>query len=745
MKSSALIKNIKIIYGCVVLAASILTVISYVKFKNDKDLILERYIATEDNELKQMALDIKDYYENIYVNMRAISFLPSVKNIDRHAVTLSSDARASIQQIYNNIKEKSLVSELYIVPATLDPDKIDPVTKDAETPIVMFDEYLLPGQEHSTGDSSSNEEVEIYEYRQFKTLMEYIKEKFPNDNSFKDAHVPMFSREEVITCDNEEFDRTLKDEDRKGIIFSVPFYDDNGVFKGTVSTIIRTNQIRSLIREDNVALLNKTFNYKVYSKYPGEAFKSKDYVDNLQENPELYYSRVLELPSHDPEAKWYFWYGEPNSKFEKSVDLKAAKMFFIGSLIFNYLLAYIAFIFFRNNKRNQEAQIAYALELEATVQKKKEEVEAYFQDVKNNNAKLEQERIDRDNAEISSREEVQKAVEKTIEGDFSQEISLSGKQGFPLAIAEGINKIAAGIRSTLNEIINATQSLSNGDLNCEILTKYNGMYDEIKSAMNNTISHLRETIEKISSSSKNINMSAQEIALGSQDLASRTERQAHEIAKAVIAINQVNNSSQISSNKALDANTISLTVKQKAQQSGEEVHKLTSAMHDIESSSGKIKDIIAVIDEIAFQTNLLALNAAVEAARAGEAGKGFSVVASEVRALAGRSASASKEIKDLIDASAAQVKKGVELVDVSRQVITEVVEGIDSVSSLVEEISGSSKDQSAAISEINASMNDLESGNQQNAALVEQSTAAIESLKNQIEEIDNEIKFFKVG
>jgi methyl-accepting chemotaxis protein len=196
---------------------------------------------------------------------------------------------------------------------------------------------------------------------------------------------------------------------------------------------------------------------------------------------------------------------------------------------------------------------------------------------------------------------------------------------------------------------------------------------------------------------------------------------------------------------AQSANQVAAGAKQSAERGGEVVSNAVRAMNDINIASGKIAEIISVIDEIAFQTNLLALNASVEAARAGEQGRGFAVVATEVRNLAGRSATAAKEIKELIEDTVNKVKIGSELVNQSGGTLDEIVSGVKKVDAIVSEITSASSEQSAGIERINSVMASLDELTQQNAALAEQTSAAAASLSDKIRGMDGLMSFFTVG
>jgi len=268
---------------------------------------------------------------------------------------------------------------------------------------------------------------------------------------------------------------------------------------------------------------------------------------------------------------------------------------------------------------------------------------------------------------------------------------------------------------------------------------------EMAKALNRNVSKIRETVIHIKETASSVNSAASEIASGSSDLSMRTEQQASSLEETAASMEELTDTVKKNSLSAADANDLSMNASGIADAGGKVVAEAVSAMGNIERSSKKISDIISVIDEIAFQTNLLALNAAVEAARAGDAGKGFAVVATEVRALAGRSASASKEIKALITESAGQVKMGAELVNNAGDTLKVIVDSIKKVAVIVSEISSASQQQAAGIDEINSSVMQMDEMTQQNAALVEENTAAAQSMLEQAKALEALVSFFKVN
>jgi len=297
----------------------------------------------------------------------------------------------------------------------------------------------------------------------------------------------------------------------------------------------------------------------------------------------------------------------------------------------------------------------------------------------------------------------------------------------------------------VSELANGLKRLAGGDLTAGIEAEFRGAYARIRDDFNSAAGNLRSAMGAVLQTTGAIRSGADEISTASDDLSRRTEQQAANLEETAAALDEITATVTRSAEGAKEASQVASDARAEAERSGEVVREAVGAIHDIQQSSAKISNIIGVIDEIAFQTNLLALNAGVEAARAGEAGKGFAVVASEVRALAQRSAEAAKEIKALISASGAQVDRGVKLVTDTGQALTAIVERVASIDGLVSEIARSAQEQSTGLGQVNTAVNQMDQVTQQNAAMVEEATAAAASLKREALELGQLVARFEVG
>ena len=301
------------------------------------------------------------------------------------------------------------------------------------------------------------------------------------------------------------------------------------------------------------------------------------------------------------------------------------------------------------------------------------------------------------------------------------------------------------IVANLNSGVVAAARVAEGRLDVQATSTDKDEVGDLLRALGSMVDKLRASIQTVQHATESIGTASAEIAIGNQDLSARTEQTASNLQQAASSMEQLTGTVKQSADSARQANQLASSAAEVAARGGVVVSQVVATMDDINSSSKKIADIIGVIDGIAFQTNILALNAAVEAARAGEQGRGFAVVASEVRSLAQRSAEAAKEIKGLISASVEKVEGGSKLVADAGRTMAEIVGSVQRVSNIIGEITAAAVEQSAGIGAVNASVNQLDQMTQQNAALVEQSAAAAESLKEQAARLSDVVGMFKLS
>jgi len=335
-------------------------------------------------------------------------------------------------------------------------------------------------------------------------------------------------------------------------------------------------------------------------------------------------------------------------------------------------------------------------------------------------------------------------VDAAVKGDFSRRVEVEFPDAELNTLAGSVNNLVETVDGGLAETSRVLSSLAQADLTERVTGTYSGAFDRLKGDTNAVADKLTEIVGQLRQTSQSLKQATGEILSGTNDLSERTTKQAATIEETSAAMDQLASTVVQNAERANEASKVAGTVTRTAEEGGAVMSQANGAMAAIEASSGKISNIIGMIDDIAFQTNLLALNASVEAARAGDAGKGFAVVAVEVRRLAQSAASASSEVKALIEQSEVEVKGGSRLVAEAAGKLEAMLSAARTSSGLMDGIAKESREQASAIDQVNVAVRQLDEMTQHNAALVEETNAAIEQTEAQAVELDQIVSVFTI-
>lgn len=343
------------------------------------EIALGTFVQSADEEAQTKLKRIEQLFEHVYEDLRTLASLPSVRAIDRHGVALVGDSRETFQQIYNNLANAVAISEVYLIPADFDPERIDPATGKPEEPIVMFDQLIVDAAERvevglrDTLVDDAHEEIEIHEYREFAQQAKWMRENYPRRDAIVGMNVPMIGSKSLITCDNTYYVHSGKDADRMGILLSVPFYGPDGTFKGLVAAIILDRALAAALPKTNATLYNLAYQYSLETDMTSvEA--SRPHFTAGRPDPDLYFSTNYNIDVKDPKGAWSVWIGRPNADFNTSAEAMAARSFKSTSLTVVAALTLAVGAFWGHFRGERIAAERQARELEEKVASRTKEI-----------------------------------------------------------------------------------------------------------------------------------------------------------------------------------------------------------------------------------------------------------------------------------------------------------------------------------------------------------------------------------
>ena len=311
--------------------------IGFINYKHNSDMtqIRTSYVAEKHQETELVAKRVENAFRDFYQGLRTMTQLPGVKTIDRYGKSFQEDSKLAVQQIYNNTYQNVTLSEVYLLPKSIDPDKIDRVTGKSEEPILTYDEFIVAGAakvgEATTADAAADAlpEEEIYEYRLMKTQLEYLSSNYPTRSTFEGLAVPAITGPPVVTCDISEFTKedllAGRDKSRTGIIYTLPVYDNAGAFHGAVSGIVRLNVLEKMIPAGSFGLSNQAIHYEGTTNPSATFSNATEMFRKGQPDTSLIYSGVRKLSVVDS-TEWTLWAALPNSEFYELTSVKQANL-----------------------------------------------------------------------------------------------------------------------------------------------------------------------------------------------------------------------------------------------------------------------------------------------------------------------------------------------------------------------------------------------------------------------------------
>lgn len=362
------------------------------KYQDDIRLLQREYQNEHHAETTRIADEINNGMRQFYQGLRTIARMSGVRKIGHSADSLDETTRQSIQEVYNNLAINIDLSEVYIVPLELDPDKIDPRTGKLYEPITTFDSLIVGKTADDTAGGTSPEgveEIEIHEYRLMKQQLNWLRATAPFEKDIKGLQYPALLGKEVITCDNRQYSTVdPNDDDRSGLVYSVPFYSNSGELKGSVSGVILTNVIRSWLPDGHHVLRNASYDYTVAPSWSGAWSTSTEWVDKVKADPGLIYSEVVPITITDEGQSWFIWAGASNDTFWSLPAVEAHKKFSYSAYLAIIIFVIGLVIYLRQQEKTHKLITEKNDELELRVLERTSEIRAQQEKLQDINDQL---------------------------------------------------------------------------------------------------------------------------------------------------------------------------------------------------------------------------------------------------------------------------------------------------------------------------------------------------------------------
>jgi diguanylate cyclase (GGDEF)-like protein len=374
-------------FALILLTGAVTVAALHINAQRGFALAKERYLENSQAASRATAKTVEDALRAIYENVRTLTYLPSVQNLDRHGTNLGDEGRATIQQIYNNLANNVSISEVYFLPLDFDPDRFDVVTGKLEEPILQFDQLIVNAKARSDAAGSPKqaklngsalarpaEEVETYEYHELAKQLAWLKANYPDSSDIDGLNVPIIGTKELITCDNTDFIHSGNDADRSGFILSVPVFAADGSLRGSVSAIMLTSALRKLLPSTDYVIVNTDYGFES-DQHRLSTSLAADTRSFTAPDPNLIYSEVIPLSLNDPRSAWRLWAGFPNSRFADNVDVKSVREFELAGYAATAMVTLLALVCWYAIGRTMSMQADAAETLERRVEERTAEIQ----------------------------------------------------------------------------------------------------------------------------------------------------------------------------------------------------------------------------------------------------------------------------------------------------------------------------------------------------------------------------------